>query len=185
VKFCFRHIVQITETALVCCLLMIAGVVDAYNPRAFEGDGVIADQGFWSYKPRYRIELRPTLSLTTVGLYQFRFRGVPADPLSLFLVVQDNKDHDYERLRALGTVVELTLADSSDRTVCRAGGPLSEWTLMWSSGRTGAYWQRQCTDLRLQNNQWYLLSVAVRSVDSNSPPLRVVAQLTGGGWDSP
>jgi hypothetical protein len=185
VQFCFRQTVQIAQTAIVCGLLMIAGIVDAYSTRTFEGDGVISDQGFWSYKPRYRIELRPTLSLTTMGRHQFRFRGVPADPLSGFLVIQNSEHHDYERLRTLSTMVELTLADSNDMTVCRASGPLSDWTLMWSSGRSGAYWQRQCTDLRLQTNQWYVLSVAVRSVDSSSPPVRVVAQLTGGGWDSP
>ena len=167
-------------------VLMDAGTVRAYDPNAFEGDGAIADLGFWSYRPRYRIELQPALSLTTPGRRQFRFKGVPTDPLSVFLIIQNDGDYQYERLRGLSTMVDLILEDESGRAVCRAVGVLSDWKLMWSGGgHGGAYWQRQCMDLRLGRREWYTLVVSVSNVDSVSPPLRVSPLLSGGGWDSP
>ena len=166
-------------------VLTVIDVVCAYDTSTFEGDGAITDRGFWSFRPRYRIELRPDLSLAAPDRRQFRFRGLPSDSLSLFLVIRDSAGHDYERFRMLSTLVDLTLADNSGTEVCRAVGPLRDWTLMWSGGRDRAYWQRQCTDLRLQSRDWYTLIVAVRDVDSASPPVSVAPVLSGGGWDSP
>jgi len=166
-------------------LLMDVSSVYAYDPANFEGDGAIVDRGFWSYKPRYRIELQPHVSLAASDRRQFRFRGVPTDPLSIFLVIQDNSHYEYEQLRRISTVVDLTLTDATGREVCRAVGPLSDWKLMWSRGRDGAYWQHQCTELRLRSTESYVLVVAVSRIDLVSPPLRISALLSGGGWDSP
>jgi hypothetical protein len=179
-----RQVVRMVQIVATFMVLMVASIVYAYKPSSFEGDGAITDRGFWSYKPRYRIELRPSLSLSTPDRRQFRFRGLPSDPLSVFLVIQDG-GHDYERLRMLSTVVDLALADMNGTEVCRAVGPLSDWKLMWSSRHDGAYWQRQCTELRLQSSGWYTLIVAVSNVDLASPPLKVAPLLSGGGWDSP
>ena len=173
---------------VVATFMIVLTVIDtayAYDSGTFEGDGAVTDRGFWSYGPRYRIELRPNLSLATPDRRQFRFRGLPSDPLSLFLAIQDRAGHEYERLRILGTLVDLTLADNRGTEVCRAVGPLRDWQLMWSGGGDGAYWRRPCTELRLQSREWYTLIVVVSDVDSASPAIRVAPVLSGGGWDSP
>jgi hypothetical protein len=177
------RIVRVVTTFII--VLTVIDIVGAYNAGTFEGDGAITDRGFWSFRPRYRVELRPNISLATPDRRQFRFRGLPPDPLSLFLVIQDSAGHEYEQLRVLSTSVDLTLSGHSGTEVCRAVGPLRDWKLMWSSGRDRAYWQRQCTELRLQSREWYTLTVAVSDVDSASPPVRVAPVLSGGGWDSP
>jgi len=168
-------------TVAVCTVVMATSIGCAYNPGSFEGDGTATDRGFWSYRPRYRIELRPRISPAAPDRHEFRFRGVPSDPLSVF----DEGGQDYERLRRLRTSAGMTLTDANGTVVCRAAGSLSDWTLMWSTGRGGAYWQRPCVDLGLRNNEWYTLNVMVNDVDPASPPLRVTPILSGGGWDSP
>lgn len=172
-------------TVAVCMVVMATSIGCAYDAGSFEGDGAATDRGFWSYRPRYRIELRPSISLAAPDRHEFRFRGLPSDPLSVFLAIQDEGRQDYERLRRLRTSVGMTLTDGSGTVVCRAAGALSDWTLMWSTGRVGAYWQRPCVDLRLGNNEWYTLNVMLDDVDPASPPLRVTPILSGGGWDSP
>ena len=183
-QLCTRQIVHMI-CGISLLLLADAGIVCAYNPASFEGDGAITDRGFWSYKPRYKIELRPQFSLAAVARHVFNFKGVPSAPLSVFLVIQDNNDASEDLLRMLRTTIELTLGDSSGKEVCHAVGPLRDWKLMWTSERRGAYWQRQCTELRLRAREWYTVTIAVSDVDLTAPSFRVQPMLSGGGWDSP
>ena len=173
------------RAVIACLVVTVTSMACAYDPGTFEGDGVVTDRGFWSYRPRYSIELRPSASLAVPDRHQYRFRGLPSESLSVLLVVQDVSMQDHERLKQLTTTVELALADSTGKVACHVAGPLTNWKLMWTTGRGGAYWRRECVDLQLQPREWHTLVVVVTNVETGLPPLRIVPLLSGGGWDSP
>jgi hypothetical protein len=154
-----------------------------YLRQGFDGDGTVTDHGFWSYRPRYEIALRPALALSEPGSFQYRFRGLPDEALSLSLAVRPARDEQHEQLKQLETVVDLTLRRNDGAVMCRAAGPLKDWKLMWSREPSAEYWQPSCLNLRLRDREGYTLSVTVSPSDA---PLSVtvVPLLSGGGWDS-
>ena len=91
---------------------------------------------------------------------------------------------EYERLRRLGTVVEVTLKEEQGREVCRTSGALSAWTLAWSRVGPGAYWQRACAEVRLEPGTAYHVTATVGEVDMNPFGPTVDLVLQGGGKDS-
>jgi len=175
-----RAIVAIARrlSVLLSMFLMAACVL---RSMPFEGDATLSDRGYWSYSPRYKIDF-PGFSLREPGEYLFRFRGVPDVALSLTLPVQS--DLPDTRLKTVTTWVDAQLANGSGKPVCEATGALKDWVLMSSSTQEQAYWQKQCTELRLRNDEWYSLRVRVTNIEALSATTKITPRLSGGGWDS-
>ena len=153
-----------------------------YSTREFRGDAKIEDTGFWTY-PRYHVAFG-RMSLTEPGKQVFRCSGLPPKPLTFQLQI-DGKGN-YVDLSSLDTIVDIRLRTSDGEIVGEASGPLHEWVLAWTPAfDSGAFWHPRLRDIRVQRNQEYTLTVIVKDVDSNSPPLEVQPTLTGGGNELP
>jgi hypothetical protein len=170
--------------AVLLCVGAIAVVIWLwpYSAANYQGDGTIADTGFWSY-PRYHIRF-PQVSLASPGEHQFTCRGLPPESLTLELRLVETGQ--YEQLRKLKTRVEFTLTDDAGKTICEAAGPLSAWVLAWMPAHdTGYFWQPACRDFNVSRRKRYQLTLVAKDVDPQSPPVLVEPMLTGGGNELP
>ena len=162
-------------------LAMMAGC--STHAGGFRGDGVVVDHGREAYYPRFEIRLRPAVSLAVAGHTSYRLHGVPSEPLTLMLRL--DQGGEYESLKQLSTIVDVEVKDARGVQICRASGALSTWTLAWSRVGPGAFWQRACTELLLRSDATHQITMTVREIDAKQSGPRVTVVLQGGGKDAP
>jgi len=114
-----------------------------YRRSEFKGGLGIRDNGVFSY-PRYHAEVgRFPLS---DGEYSYKVDGLPPEPLTLTLQVENGSEAQRTKLTAIPARVMVAITESSGGKVCSADGYLAEsngvadhkWILAGSA--SGAYY---------------------------------------------
>lgn len=158
-----------------------------YSSIYFHGDGQIRDNGPWMY-PRYEL-LLSEVELNRSGKHVFYISGVPKQlTFCLRIPWDEGEQKSFEseaqlRTRTFDTIVTVSIANPSGRTICEYSAPLSEWTLAVSPA-CAEYWHPNCRDVDFQRNQQYCVLV---QIDCNDTQESLVAQpvLKGGGSELP
>jgi hypothetical protein len=76
----------------------------------YKGDGTFSDRSEFS-RPRYIIRFNK-IPAFQIGTYQFHFRGLPNEKMTLVLYVEGEPPRQDEDLRALKTVIEAALINN-------------------------------------------------------------------------
>src|SRR6267378_8359870 len=84
----------------------------------YHGDGSFSDLTVL-HRPRYLIRFNE-IPIFRTGNYQYHFRGLPHDELTLVLSVHGKSRWADEELKRLQTVIEAVLLDSHGTDVCKS-----------------------------------------------------------------
>lgn len=160
-----------------------------WNSWRYRGDAKFSDGGFFAY-PRYVLTFSE-MPLYKDGEYQFRFKGVPSEEMTLMLYVKgsDGRMAERPRLTNLPASIDAALTDTHGKHVCRASGRPKDsnedgiWVLM--SGAEAAYWHWQCNDILMRSNESYNLVIRVSSAGQAAEKVVVIPKLQGGGLELP
>src|SRR5260370_36597097 len=126
-------------------ILAIIGAASfsACNPLSkllYHGDGTLSDRSELN-RPRYVITFNK-IPIFEVGTYQFHFRGLPHEQMTLVLHIENSSLHEDE-LKSLQTAIEAVLIDSHGNDVCKSSRQpgLNSQDSVWvlSSGPRGAH----------------------------------------------
>ena len=156
----------------------------------YHGDGTFTDSGFFGY-PRYRVHFA-SVSLSKVGEYRYRFRGLPGEEMSLLLSIDRDiaiESTQWHELTSLQTTIEAVLTDGRGHEACKAVGSPEDnnrdgvWVL--TTGFGTSYWHRRCTHVQLHASQSYDLILRIKAIDPRSGNLAVTPILEGGGIEFP
>jgi hypothetical protein len=168
-----------------CSFLVIWWLLFSYHTWAFHGDGNI-HSGILFY-PKHVVTFSE-IPLFKTGEYQFRFKGVPSEELSLEFNVVGKAWNDATQLTGLNTQIQATLADDRGRVICAASGSPTagvekeKWILTYTSD-SAAFYNLNCLNIQFRKNTSYVLKVRLDNVDSRSPKANLVPTLSGGGID--
>ncbi|MGO8815724.1 MAG: hypothetical protein ACLQVG_13825 [Terriglobia bacterium] len=186
VKITFRR--ALIGIPIFMAVIVVAVWAFSYHPSEFNGGVGIIDSGLFYY-PRYHAQLG-YLPFWKNGEYQFTVRGLPPGPLDLTLQVMDASYADSEELTSSSTTLAVSIAENSQKEVCRASGNLadsikpSSWVLTGGTDYA-AFWHENCLELPISRFKTYTLRVRVSGVDNRSPHKMLRPALQGGGIELP
>src|SRR6266404_293348 len=177
-------------------LLMLAIIgaasVSACNPWSkvlYHGDGTLSDRSELN-RPRYVITFNK-IPIFEVGTYQFHFRGLPHEQMTLVLHIENSSLHEDE-LKSLQTAIEAVLVDSHGKYVCKSSRQpgLNSQDSVWvlSSGPAGVhpiFWHWQCHNFEAHPQDPYELTIRVLRADIRRERVFVTPTLEGGGIEFP
>lgn len=179
--------------AVLAFVVLVVGIwwLFSYHKREFKGGVSISDSGFFTY-PRYHVKLG-TIPLSEPGEYTFNISGLPPAPLSLQLYVLGNSDDNRTDLAQLRSLLEISITDTSGRSLCSASGRLSaaasrsqaSWVLKGGNSVAPAFWQSACLDIPIHRHRSYRIVVRLKDVDPHSPRILLEPTLEGGGIELP
>ncbi len=123
-----------------------------------------------------------SFSLNQLGEHVFHFRKIHGG-MTLFLKIEGSAgESDRPGLTHFQTVIEASLFDDAQRTICRAVGSPGEsvsadsWVLTTGGGQA-AFWHRNCAEIKLKRSEQYTLTVRIRAVDPKAPKIKVTPRL--------
>jgi hypothetical protein len=171
---------------------LIVGVfsLTACSMHRFSGNGTLVDRGYWSLTPRYKVSLKPEITLRDDGDYSYQFSGMPRESLSLeFLVIPFATEPD---IRATVASLEVDLRGEAGKPVCSFRQTLADikvnQVLNEGVGAVGgrALWDRACLDIRFDPKLSYQLMAKVSGIPpGQTATYRLVPQFSGGGHELP
>ena len=171
----------ITGTCLVGMLLVLG------CRKPFSGDGVVTDNGTWSY-PRYAIAF-DSLNATNDASRTYRFTGTPSAAMTFGLVLtgvsgRENaatalQDSKYDQM-----IVRVKITKEGGTVVATSEAALKDWQVSQSSQRV-MLWHKRLRDVNFERKYTYAISVSVSGVDAIFKPLLLRPVLEGGGNETP
>ena len=181
-----------TRRTLLALAIVGIGVVAYVSPWAkflYRGDGTLSDRSELN-RPRYIVTFNK-LPIFEVGTYQFHFRGLPHEQMTLVLHIENSSLHEDE-LKSLQTAIEAVLVDSHGNDVCKSSRQpgLNNQDSVWvlSSGPAGVhpiFWHWQCHNFEAHPKDSYELTIRVLRADIRGERIFVTPTLEGGGIEFP
>ena len=106
--------------------------------------------------------------------------------LKLDVTVDESRRGALERLQ---TVIDVSIADHSGRSLCRAAGSPAKgltkdgWVLT-TSAHEAAFWHFGCSEIKLKRSESYTLKIRIRDVDPSTPKIKLTPtfQLSNDFW---
>jgi hypothetical protein len=186
---------SIRRALLVLAILGVAliALCEPWAKFLYHGDGIFSDSTVLN-RPRYAIRFNE-IPIFQTGKYQYHFRGLPREELTLVLRVNGKPPRPEEELRSLHTVIEAVLLDSHGTDVCKSSrlrsrtlpalnDPDSVWVLS-GNARGPMFWHWQCHDFQARSRESYELTIRVTRADPNGEKIFVTPTLEGGGLEFP
>jgi hypothetical protein len=146
------------------------------------------------HRPRYLIRFNE-IPVFQTGNYQYHFRGLPHEELTLVLHVERKPPLRDEELKSLQTVIEAVLLDSHGADVCKSSRlrshtlpALNDQDGVWVlSGTTQGpmFWHWQCHNFQAHPRESYELTIRVTRADPHGENVFVTPTLEGGGIEFP
>jgi hypothetical protein len=175
-------------------ILAIIGAASfsACNPLSkllYHGDGTLSDRSEFN-RPRFIIAFNK-IPIFEVGTYQFHFRGVPHEQMTLILHINENSPLHEGDLKSLQTAIEAALVDSHGNDICKSSRRpgLNDQDSVWvlSGGVEGdwEFWHWQCHNFEAHPRDSYELTIRVVRVDIRGERIFVTPTLEGGGTEFP
>jgi hypothetical protein len=155
----------------------------------YKGDGTFSDRSEFN-RPRYIIRFNK-IPVFQTGTYQFHFRGLPNEKMTLVLYVEGEPPRQDEDLRALKTVIEAALINNQGNDVCKStrlpalNDPDSVWVLSGGGRGQPMFWHWQCHNFQAQRENRYELTIRVTRTDPLGEKIFVTPTLEGGGIEFP
>src|SRR5438445_2580682 len=149
------------------------------------GDGTFSDRTELN-RPRYLIRFN-RLPIFQTGAYQFQFRGLPHEKMTLVLYVDDKSSQQDDELKSLQTVIEASLLDSHGNDICKSSRPpgLNDkdgaWVLSGAGDDQAIFWHWQCHNFQAYRLDSYELTIRVTRADPRGEKIFVTPTLEGGG----
>ena len=175
-----------TRRTLLALAIVGVGLVALYQPWAkflYHGDGTLSDRSELN-RPRYIVTFN-MIPIFEVGTYQFHFRGMPHEQMTLVLHIENSPLHEDE-LKSLQTAIEVTLVDSRGNDICKSSrrpglnDQDSAWVLSgWE------FWHWQCHNFQAHPRESYELTIRVTRADPHGEKISVTPTLEGGGIEFP
>lgn len=152
----------------------------------YHGDGRLS--GPHLLRPRYTDSF-PDVPLDKEGTYDFHFRGIPEEEMTLILYIKGNADLSFDERRSfetLGTTIDASLTDDRGNVACHVSGRPSDgiWVLQ-GPPEAGYFGLRQCHPVRVYPNRSYDLAIQVRDVEPHGKEVVIAPRLEGGGIELP
>jgi hypothetical protein len=180
-----------TRRTLFVLAIVGVGLLALCEPWAkflYHGDGIFSDLTVLN-RPRYVIRFNE-IPIFQTGKYQYHFRGLPREELTLVLHVNGKPPWPDEELKSLQTVIEAVLLDSHGTDVCKSSrlptlnDQDSVWVLSGNKQRA-EFWHWQCHNFRAHPRESYELTVRVTRTDPHGEKIVVTPTLEGGGIEFP
>jgi hypothetical protein len=154
----------------------------------YQGDGTFSDRSELN-RPRYIISFNK-IPIFEVGTYQFHFRGLPHEQMTLVLDIDENSSLHEDELKRLQTAIEAHLVDSHGNDICKSSRQpaLNDQDSVWvlSGDEQGSmFWHWQCHNFQAHPREAYELTIRVTRADLHSQKISVTPALQGGGIEFP
>lgn len=156
----------------------------------YHGDGTFSDRGEFN-RPRFLIRFSK-IPMFQTGAYQYHFRGLPHEQMTLVLYVEGKSSRQEEELRSLHTAIEAALIDGHGNDLCKStrqpelNSHDSVWVLSGGVGEgQPIFWHWQCHNFQAYRLQLYELTIRVTQVDPRSEKVFITPSLEGGGIEFP
>jgi hypothetical protein len=168
-----------------------AASLSACNPWSsvlYHGDGTLSDRSELS-RPRYVITFNK-IPFFEVGTYQFHFRGLPHEQMTLVLHTDENSSLHEDELKSMQTSIEAALVDSHGNDICKSSrrpglnDQDSAWVLS-GFGEQWEFWHWQCHNFEAHPRDSYELTIRVLRADIRGKRIFVTPTLEGGGIEFP
>jgi len=169
-------------------VIIAAGLLTSCDPTGkllYRGDGTFSDRTELN-RPRYLIRFN-RLPIFQTGAYQFHFRGLPHEKMTLVLYVDDKSSQQDDELKSLQTVIEASLLDSHGNDICKSSRPpgLNDkdgaWVLSGAGDDQAIFWHWQCHNFQAYRLDSYELTIRVTRADPRGEKIFVTPTLEGGG----
>ena len=196
----FRYDSVVMSTSARRTLLVLAivgvGLLALYQPWAkflYHGDGRFSDLTVL-HRPRCLVRFNE-IPISQTGNYQYHFRGLPHEELTLTLHVKGRKAVTDEELKSLQAAIETVLRDSRGIDVCKSSRLLSRmspelnsqdsvWVLSGTS-QDRLFWHWQCHNFQAYSRESYELTIRVTKADHHGEKIFFTPTLEGGGIEFP
>jgi len=154
----------------------------------YHGDGSFSDLTVL-HRPRYLIRFNE-IPIFRTGNYQYHFRGLPHDELTLVLSVHGKSRWADEELKSLQTVIEAVLLDSHGTDVCKSSRlpTLNDQDSVWvlsGNAQGSMFWHWQCHNFQAHLRETYELTIRATRADPHGEKIFVTPILEGGGIEFP
>jgi len=176
--------------------IVVVGLVVLCKPWAkflYHGDGSLSDLTVLN-RPRYLIRFNE-IPIFQAGNYQYQFRGLPQEELTLVLHVKAKTPLRDEELKSLQTVIEAILVDSHGTDVCKSSRlgsrtlpGINEQDSVWvlsGTAKDPVFWNWHCHKFQANTRESYELTIRVAGVDAHGDEIFVTPTLEGGGIEFP
>lgn len=178
------------RTLIVLAILGV-GVLAWCEPWAkllYRGDGTFSDRTELN-RPRYLIRFNK-IPIFQTGAYQFHFRGLPHEEMTLVLYVDGKSSRHDEELKSLQTAIEAVLLDAHGNDICKSSRQpgLNDQDSVWvlsGAGEQAVFWHWQCHNLQAHPLESYELTIRVTRTDARGEKIFVTPTLEGGGIEFP
>lgn len=180
-----------SRRTLLVLAIMVAASFSACSPWSkvlYHGDGTLSDRSELN-RPRYIISFNK-IPIFEVGTFQFHFRGLPHERMTLVLHIDENSLLHEDELKSLQTAIEAALVDSHGNDICRSSrrpglnDQDSAWVLSGFRERW-EFWHRQCHNFEAHPQDSYELTIRVMRADIRGERIFVTPTLEGGGIEFP
>ena len=182
-----------SRRTLIVLAILGVGVLALCEPWAkllYRGDGTFSDRTELN-RPRYLIRFNK-IPIFQTGAYQFHFRGLPHEEMTLVLYVDGKSSRRDEELKSLQTAIEAVLLDDHGNDICKLprqpglNDQDSVWVLSGAGGQKQAvFWHWQCHNLQAHPLKSYELTIRVTRTDPRGEKIFVTPTLEGGGIEFP
>jgi hypothetical protein len=159
----------------------------------YHGDGSFSDLTVLN-RPRYLIRFNE-IPIFQTGNYQYHFRGLPHEQMTLVLHVKAKTPLRDEELKSLQAVIEAALVDSHGADVCKSAKlrsrtqpALNQQDSVWVLSGTAqdpVFWNWQCHNFQVRTRESYELTIRVTHADNQGDEIFVTPSLEGGGIEFP
>jgi hypothetical protein len=183
------------RTLLVLAIVGV-GLLALCGPWArffYHGDGSFSDLTVLR-RPRYLIRFNESPMFQT-GSYQYHFRGLPHEELTLVLHVNGKPPLPAEELKSLQTVIEAVLLDSHGTDVCKSSRlrsrtlpALNDQDSVWvlsGPAQDPEFWNWQCHNFQAHTRESYELTIRITRADPHGEKIFITPTLEGGGIEFP
>jgi len=173
-----------TCAMLIAMVLLIRAKLDARVP--FEGNGILADFGAFSY-PRYRVAFEP-LPLSSENQTTLRVQGLPSDRMTFGLeLVRGGSgglpQSDLEKLTSAAAEIRVKIETETAQILAEVNAPIGKWEIARST--TGELlWHTALRDLSFNQGIGYKITLKLHKAPA-SLQLLVRPILEGGGNELP
>ena len=174
-----------TRRTLLVLAIVGVGLLASCKPCAkflYHGDGIFSDSTVLN---RYVIRFSE-IPIFQTGIYQYHFRGLPHEELTLVPQVKGKPPRPDEELKSLQTVIEAVLLDSHGTDVCKSSRlpTLNDQDSVWvlsGNAQGPMFWHWQCHNFQAHPRESYELTIRLTRTDPHGEKIFVTPTLEGGG----
>jgi hypothetical protein len=182
-----RHFLLTLGSVLILAIAALCTWMTVRSARGYSGDGVLHDNGFFSY-PRFRVTFS-AIDLGSQTNHSLTLQGIPRARMTFgFEVVADgnrgsnkiNPERFMERSAELRTQIK----SANGEVIAEANAPIKDWVLAQSTRRE-LLWLPALRDLRFDPGKQYRILIEYRADQADLGSLIVRPVLEGGGNELP